>query len=277
MTFCKRILSLLASLLGLIGGVGCIAAIAGVWIINARLSDTTETVFGTIDGSLVDIQERVAQTQNRVEGSKITTEGMEKSLRDWTKREVGERLALRLEVAEKTERLASALQQADDWLDVSESSVELVNQALSIGRSTGAPMENTSVDGLVDDIATLRIQLAEATELVARVQELTGEAGEEKSLKEQIEKSVQVTLRLIATFGSVTSRLESFEGRLTKTRKDVPQLKATTLQWILVVAIVLTLFLAWMAAGQIALCLLAWKSFRRTWMPSRESTVPIAS
>ena len=263
MTLCIHILRLLTLLIGLLGLAGCIAAIVGNWSVSARLSQATENVFGTIDSSLIVIRERIAQTQDHVEASKITTEGIEKTLKDWTKREAGERLALRLNAAEKTERLASTLQQADHWLEVSKSSVELVQQALLMGGSTGAPMDTTSVDGLIDEIASLRIQLAEATECVARIHERTAEASEEKPLKERIEQTVRLSLRVVATLGSVVSRLEKCENRLSETQKNLQGLKTRTLRWILVVTIGITLFMVWMAAGQVALCLLARQGLRR--------------
>ena len=264
MTIFKRLLNLLALFLGFIGLVGCFALVVGVWIISARLGQVTENLFGELDGSLVVVGERVAQTQDRVEASKITTEGIEKTLKDWTKKEAGERLALRLNAAEKTEQLASTLQQADHWLEVSESSVELVQQALSMGSLAGAPMDTTSVDGLIEEIASIRSQLAEATELVARIHERTAEASEEKSLEERIEQVVQLAFRVVATLGSIDSRLEKFENRLSETQKNLQGLKTKTCRWILVVTIGITLLMVWMAAGQVALCLLAWNGLRRT-------------
>ena len=269
----KRLLSLLALLLGLLGIAGCVVAIVVAWNVNTRLSQATENVFGKIDGTLVVVQERVAQTHDRVEAAKITSEGIEKSLKDWTKREAGERLASRLNAAEKAERLASSLQQVDHWLEVSESSVELVQQVLSMGRSTGAPMDTKSVDGLIEEIASLRSRLAEATELVARIHGRTAEASEEKSLEEQVKQVVQLALRVVATLGSIGSRLEEFEGRLSETQRSVQGLKTGTLRWILGVGIGITLLLLWMAAGQVALCRLAWNGLLRTRRPPCEGNV----
>ena len=269
MTLCKRVLRLLALLLGLIGIVGCVAAIVGAWLVSARLSQVTENVFETIDGSLIVVREQVAQTQERVEEAKISTEGMAETLKDWTKREAGERLAQRLNVAGTTDRLASTLQKADHWLEVSESSVELVQQALSIGSAAGAPMDTAPVDGLIEEIASLRMQLAEAAELVARIHQRTAEASEDKSLEERIEQAVQLALRVVATLSSIDSRLEKLENRLAGTQRSLQGLKTRTTRWILVVTIGITLLMVWMAAGQVALCFLARNGLRRPPLPPR--------
>jgi hypothetical protein len=253
MNLCKRILSLFAILLGLIGFVGCIAAVVGVWSARARLSQSTEYVFERLDESLNIVRERVLQTQDYIDASKVTTSGIEKTLKDWTKKEASDRIALRLDVVDKTEQLASTLQQAGHWLEVSESSVELVKQALSLGKSTGAPMDTTSVDGLIDEIASLRVQLSEATEFVARIHERTAKASEEPSSKERIEQTVQLVLRIVTTLGTIDSRLEKFENGLSDTQLDLHELQTKTLRWILVVTIGITLLIVWMATGQGAL------------------------
>ena len=131
-------------------------------------------------------------------------------------------------------------------------------------------MDTTSVDGLIEEIASFRSQLAEATECVARIHERTAETSEEKSLEERIEQAVQLALRVAATLGSIDSRLEKFENRLSETQKNLQGLKTKTRRWILVVTIGITLLMVWMAAGQVALCLLAWNGLRRTGRPPDE-------
>lgn len=264
MTLCIRILRLLTLLLGLVGLVGCIAAIIGAWSVRARLNQATENVFATIDDSVVVVRERLTQTQARIEASKITMEGIAGGLKDWAKRETGERLALRLDMAEKTERLGAALRQADHWLEVSESSVELVQRALSMGSSTGAPIDTTSVDRLIEEITSLRVQLAEATVVIGRIHERTTGVSEQKSLKEKIEQAAQLALRVVATLGLLDSRLKKLENGLSETQGNLQELGVRALRWILVVTVGITLLAVWMAAGQIALSLLAWNGLRRT-------------
>jgi len=262
MTACKRILRLLMLLLGLVGLVGCMAAIVKGWGIKARLSQATESVFAIIDDSMVAAGKRVAQAQARVEASKITTEDIAEGLKGWTKRKVSERLAVRLDVAEKAERLGIALQQADHWLEVSQSSVELAQKALAIGRSTNRPSNAASLERLIEEIRSLRAQLAEATASVARIHERTTGAGEEKSLGEKIEQAAHFAVRVAATLGLIDSSLNKLENGLREVRKDLQRFKSRTLRWMLKATLAVTLIAVWMAAGQVALCLLAWTGLR---------------
>ncbi|NQT14634.1 MAG: hypothetical protein HQ582_17895 [Planctomycetes bacterium] len=264
MTSCKRILRLLMLLLGLVGLVGCTATIVGAWSVRARLSQATENVFAAIDDSVVAVRERVTQTQARVDASKITTEDIAKGLKAWTKRETSERLALRLDVAERAERLGVALQQADHWLEVSESTVELAQKALSMGGATGAPVDTTSLDRLIEEIASVRVQLAEVAEAVARIHERTTGASEEKSPGERIEQAAQLAVRVAATLGLIDSHLKKIENGLSEAQGNLQGLETRALRWILVATVGITLLAVWMATGQAALCPLAWNGLRRT-------------
>ena len=270
----KSLLNVAGVSLGSIGIVVCAAAMIILWMLSARLERATESLFARMDRSLVAVRQRVVQTQDRVAAATITTADVETTLRDWTRREADQRLVVRLNAAEKTERLTSALQQADLWLEVAESSVGVVQEMLSIGTSASAPTDSTLVDKLMDEIASLRVQLAEATEFVARIHERITETSEEKSPAERIEQAVQIALRVVATLGSVASRLEKFADRLSVAQCQLHGLRGGTQRWIRVVTIGVTLLILWMAAGQVALCCISWNGMRSTQHTTVEDRPP---
>lgn len=241
--------------LGCIGVVVCIVGILGVWLLGSRLNRVTENVFARIDSSLVVVRGKVVGTGQRVRAAKISSEDIEQSLKNWTKKEVGDRLTVQLGIEEKTERLASSLQQADHWLEFSESSLQLVKQALELGNATGAPIETKSADRLLEELASLRVQLTEASDLLERIRARTAKADEEKSFKEKIDQAVRLALRVIATLSSIDSRLGDFGNELSQTQTKARNLKIKTMRWISVTKIGITLLILWMAAGQISLCL----------------------
>jgi hypothetical protein len=265
MTAIRRFLPFMTLSLGCMGVVVCIVGIIGTWLVGSRLNRATENVFAQIDSALVVVRGKVVAAEQRVRAAKIDSEDIEQSLKNWTKEEVGDRLTLRLGIEEKTERLASSLQQADHWLEFSESSLQLVQQALELANATGAPIETKPVetkpaDRLLEELASLRAHLMEATGLLERIRERTAEAGEEKSLKEKIDQAVQLALRVIATLSSVDSRLGDFGNRLSETQTKAKNLKIKTQRWIRVAMIGITLLILWMAAGQISLCLRGWQT-----------------
>ena len=205
------------------------------------------------------VRDRVLRTQERVQDSKITAETIEQSLRSRTTKEARERLASRLEVEERAEDLTSVLLQADQLLELSASSVEIVQQALSIRNSAGAAVGTDSVDRLLEEIASLRGQLAEATESVERVREHVDEASEGQSSEERIDHAIELALRVVATLSSIDLRLANFEYRLSETQGEAHLWETDTLRWILIANIGISLVIAWMAVGQISVCILVWR------------------
>lgn len=255
----RQLLPLTILSLGGLGVALCVAGIAGTWLVGARLNGTTENVFAQIDRSFVVVRDTVADAGKIVRNAKIASADIEQGLKNLTKKEVSDHLTLRLEVEEKAGRLASSLRQADHWLEFSQSSVQVVRQALELGNSTGAPVETDPADQLLEELASLRTQLAEATESVQRIAARASEAGEEKSLREGIDDGVRLALRVIATLGSIDSRLDDFTGRLSQTQAKAEELKTRTQRWIRIATIGMTLLIAWMAVGQVSLCLHGWR------------------
>jgi uncharacterized coiled-coil DUF342 family protein len=187
---------------------------------------------------------------------------IEQSLRNWTRREASQRLALQLDAVGKVERLTSTLQQSDHLLEISESAMGLVQEMLSIRQSTSASTETASIDQLIEEIASLRNQLAEAITIVTRIRDGIADINEGKPLEERIEQAVQFALRVVATLGTLESSLQKLADRFGATQSHLRELNTDTKRWILVLTIGVTLLILWMAAGQVALCRVGWNGWR---------------
>jgi flagellin-like hook-associated protein FlgL len=248
----------------LLGGLGiaiCVAAMVFTWIASARTSQFSANVFGKIDGSLVAVRTRVDQARDRLREAKINTQDVETSLREWTRREAGERVALQLKVAEKTDKVSAILAQAGVWLEGAESSLGLVNEVLSSHYSSeraAAP----SLEELVREIAFVRAQLAKAMNVVAGIRERIATAADEPPPQERIQQAVRFTLRLASTLGSVDSRLDEFETRCSQTQSRLQELQSRATWWIRITSVGVMLLILLLFAGQVALCRLSWSRFR---------------
>ena len=69
MDLCKRILRLLAFLLGVVGLVACVAAIVVAWNLHARVGGATEEVFDTLDAALAAAGDDATGRRRRPAGS----------------------------------------------------------------------------------------------------------------------------------------------------------------------------------------------------------------
>jgi hypothetical protein len=262
----KRVFRLLALCLGLIGSLACIAAMIGAWYVEARLCRATDRLFEKLGGTVGAVQTRVVRVRERLQDSKVTAEDLAESLKQWTKQEALDRVAMRLDAGKKTEKLTSILQQTDDWLEFSESACGLVEQAMSIA----VPADANRLEGFVEELAGLREWLADATETVGRIRDsLTKENDAEKGengtkpLGPRIEKGVELTLRVAVILGSMDHQLRELTDRLSHAQQYLQESNATALHRIRLATIAVTLFILWLGAGQLALASYGYRSLRR--------------
>ncbi|MCH5373149.1 MAG: hypothetical protein JJ992_04185 [Planctomycetes bacterium] len=255
----RRIFCFVALSLGFVGIVVCVAGLLGAWVIRSRVQQVVDNAFVAIDDSLHGVDVRIAQTQESVGAARVTSEGLEQTLKDWSKREVGERVRSRLELDEKAEQLSNRLRQADDWLEFSESSIRLAQQALELVESIGAPAKSQVAGRLMEELDSLRTQLTQTMDAVDRIAERTSELGDEKPRKEYLDQAVPLALKAIATFRSMESRLVDVRDRLSELQARTQELETRIHRWILIGTIGISLLIAWMAAGQYFLCCHGWK------------------
>ena len=155
------------------------------------------------------------------------------------------------------------LQDADHWLELSASSVELVRRALSMASVAGAPADPAAVDGLIEEMAFLRTQLAEATDFVTRLRDCTGEKSGAKPRDQRIRQAAELAVRVAATLGTIDSRLDRLVDRLSQMRENSRELRVTTLRRIWLGTIAVMMLVLWMGAGQVALSLHGWQGLDR--------------
>ncbi|MGD9722664.1 MAG: hypothetical protein AB7O59_15130 [Pirellulales bacterium] len=251
------LLKMAGVVLGSVGTALCLALIVLAWIAGNRFGRATESLFGSADRALIAVQQRVDRTRQHVAAAQKTAADVERSLLDWTQRDASRRQELQLAAAARTEQLANALEQADLWLEVAESSVGLVRESLASGTLARSPTSTTFVDRLIEELASLRTQLTTATEVVTQIQErLAGRSGE--SLEARMNQGVPLAQRVAAMISTMDSRFGKVEERLSVARGQLLDLGLRAQWWILFATMGVTLFLLWMAAGQVALCWLAW-------------------
>ena len=214
----KPLLSVLVLALGVLGFVICGAGIAAAWSVGNRLARTNEKVFDGIDQSLAAVRERILGAQQHIGESKITTVDIEESLRNWARLETNERLELRLEVEEKSERLVQVLRQASQWLELSDASFQGIQQALEVASSLGAQVDTTSFDTLLENLTRLRSQVEHATESVDGIRARAADTTEDATREDRIEQAVQLALRVVVTFGEMDAHLGEFADKISETQ-----------------------------------------------------------
>ncbi|MHC4401852.1 MAG: hypothetical protein ACYTG0_19440 [Planctomycetota bacterium] len=262
MSFLKRCLGLLAVLLGVAGLAACLLGIVGAWVFGSRLSHTTTEVFTQIDASVIAIRDHVGRTRERIHESRQSVGSLSDRLKRWVSKKTLPRVFSNAELNEIGRRLASALQRADEWLELSQSSARLAQQALSLASRTDATIQSDFVDSLLRDVESMRDRLAQAATLVNGIRErISGDPGDH-ALEEHVPKAVRAVLTVVASLDALDARFGRMGESLDEARGRLQRLQRNVLRWLLVGQIVATLLLAWLGAGQASLVLHGWGGFR---------------
>ena len=243
-------------LLGALGILLCVTGSLAVWYVESRINRAQKQVFDRIDQAFSGINSRLTETQNLVVKSKISIEEIQQRMEDWTKKEASDRLAAKFDVEARVQQLAAGLRQAELMLELSTETIQNVRQALEVGVELGLTLNADSVDSLLERIAYIKQDLRHAIDTAESLGQHFGEGRDDESMGKRAEQAAMIAARLLATFGKVDSRLASFRGRLTDARDAIRQLNAKTHTRVVAVAVCATLFLLWMAAGQ--LCMWRW-------------------
>lgn len=262
----RRLVAILMVALGLLGLAACAAGVYAVWKIEDRMQRANDRTFALIDRGVGTVEDRVRRTQRRVEESRITTGEITRGLREWATREAKDRLVAQLEIETRTEKLAGQLNAADLWLEASTESVRDVQAALELSRTFGAGVDPTSLDEALETLATIRGRLQEAEQSVAELQGFAT-AVEEKSDENRAARALRILARVVVTITDIGPRLDRLAARVAQSRADLQDAKTRMSNYIRWAAIACTVILAWIAAGQLALCV--WG--RRCWQPTRSA------
>ena len=244
---------------GLLGVIVCLAAAVVVWFTGSRLSQASDKVLDGVDSTLAACRDRVLGAQKRVQEAKITTEDVRHGVENWVRMAATERLASRVDVEHKVGRLASGLEQADRWLEVSGASLHGVQQALDMARSLGSSADQANVNPLLERLEGVRGQLKQASAAVDAIREQLASAAEGATLEERIKRAAQLALRVLATVGEIDSHLGQVADGLIERQARVQQLKRQTHVYIVAAQVCLLLLIAWMAAGQVSLWRYSWR------------------
>ena len=258
----RRVTAVLMLALGLLGLAACAAGGYAVWRAEARLQRANDRAFALVDRGLGAVEDRVRRTQQRVEQSRITTNEITQGLREWATREAKDRLVVQLEIETRTEKLAGQLHDAGLWLEASTDSVRDLQQALELGRSLGAEVDPASLEEVLETLVSIRSRLQEAEQSVDEVRGFATAVGGETD-ENRVARVLKLLARVVVTITEIAPRLDRLAARIADTRADAQQGKARTSSYILWTAIGCTVILAWIAAGQLALCVWGRNRWRR--------------
>jgi hypothetical protein len=262
----KRFVALLVLVAGFLGVVACMVAVYPVWLVGSRLARTNERVFVAVDKGLASAQDRVHRVQKRLRESKVSTKEIAQSLRDWSKSKAKERLISAVEVQRRAEKLSGHLQTAHEWLETATESIRGIQNVLELSAGVGA-VDAMALEKVLEALTSIQDRLQETERSVNAVREFTvNRVGESEDNRLSRIFTLLGNTEVIA--GAIDNRLENALTRLSQVQADAQEWEARISHYILLTTLAGSMLLAWIAAGQAALCLCGWKNFRRSRSPA---------
>ncbi|HEX3147595.1 MAG TPA: hypothetical protein VHR66_05890 [Gemmataceae bacterium] len=259
--FFRHIAGLLALVLGVVGFAACAAGAYAVWQVQTRLERANDRAFAAVDRGLVEVEDRVPIVKERVRQSKITTDEVAATVRQWAANDAKDRLVTALQIETRAATLAGHLQAADARLDTSATAVSDIHRLLEFAKSLGGPVDPSVTDQVLEVIAALRGKLNEADRAVDEVRRFSSPDG--GPVESRMERVLRVLARVVLTLTEIDSRLNEFATRLVEVREEARQVQERTSNFIVIGALACYALLAWIAAGQVALSWWGCTYFRR--------------
>jgi uncharacterized coiled-coil protein SlyX len=255
----RTTLAVLALVFGGIGLVACLVGVYFVWRTGAQLERSNDRVAEFLDTGISTVQTRLTRVQERVAESRITVQEVTNKVAEQTKVKVGERLFAKLDLERHSETLSQKLDVADRWLETSSESIRQIQNLLALGQSLGASFDPAVLDNLLYHLAESRTVLAQAIERVRDIRTIaTKTDGESDDTRRA--RIMTLLARIVVTISEVEDKLRQVVDWLANMREKNRQTKINIDRTIRLITYVSYALHLWIAAGQVALCWLGWKS-----------------
>ncbi len=264
MSLGKRLSGLALVGLGAIGMAACLAGIAGLWIVASRLQQVNSRLFHQVDQFIVQVDLRATQAGDAVGGTRDLVDALKQTLKESAAELLAGRVASLPEIDNLERRLVSAMERTDELMEVSASTVELIEQLLTTIGSM-AWESNADQQGYSDLTAAIRStrqSLANASERLADVRRRLAEIRQKRGVDVNLAEITKLSLGMVAKLDAVQSQIAAFRSLLDETKSRSAQFQERIRRWILAGECLILLLIAWLGAGQLCLLLQGTRSLR---------------
>jgi chromosome segregation ATPase len=251
----NRLLGFLSMLLGITGVVLCLACIAVAWKIQGDLDRTTARTFTRIDAALDRVQVRARQTNEGIQGVQASiaelndrVQNRVAELRDIPEEDAGD-------IDQLERQMYARIQKVRAWIEFMQSTAELVDQLQETAVSTASFLQKDShtTQDLVTALRFSHEEINVTSGLVEEFQQGLIEIRARRDVSENAKLVTTLSSRIDSSLKKVRGYTERFETSVQKTRTASAEVGAQIRWKIFVVSLSCTVFLLWMAMGQISL------------------------
>jgi methyl-accepting chemotaxis protein len=260
----RRLVGLLASLLGTAGIVACLAGIAPVWSVRGRIDDGVAEVSVRVDDVLARVEDRASKVAGTLRSARDSARGLNQRVQH----RVSELRDVPLEEAadlnELEQQLYARIQLAGDWIRLIQSTMDLVEQLMQVVESATL-FAQQDAHAMADLVAALRDgkkEIQHTSELVEDVKASLTEIRAHSNLDENAKQITTLSAMIDTSLAKTGRHAESFQGAVAEARTDVTGLATRIRRQTAIGAVLLTVLLVWMAVAQLSLAVHGWRALR---------------
>lgn len=246
MRMLRRLFAATLGLAGALGLVVCVAGVVGCWVLHADLTDRTDRVFGRAEGSLDGVQVELVQVRDRLRQTHQELEAVRKREDELAARPQADRVGKRIESRKLVKVADDQLRDAKRMLTTATEAALVVTgfldalAGLPLGERVG--IEPDQLRGASDELSTLIGRADKLSALLAGAAPDDGTAAAQSS-------------RIAESLDRVVAAVDEGADRTAGARDQVRTWHDRVIDWLTVVAVVITLILVWIGAGHLSLLL----------------------
>jgi len=262
MVWIKRVLGILALLLGIAGVAACIAGIASVWNIRSRVDDAVARISVRVDDVLARVEGRTQQVTEYIDGARNSA----RELNQRVQRRVSQLRDVPLEEAagidELERQLYARIQLAVDWIGFIQSTMDLVEQLVQVVESASlfARQESRTMADLIAAIRNGKQEIQQTSNLVEDVKTSLAEIRAHSNIDENARRMSTLSSMIDTSLRKTRGYAEGFQAAVGKARTDFAVFATRVRRKMTIAAVLLTVILVWIAVGQSSLAVHGWRA-----------------
>ena len=237
--------------IAVLGVVVCLGATIAGWVFYPTTVEKIESVYSQVDDVLLQAEQRIHFVRERVQIANKLTANYQEDLRNWAMTEKNDEDRF----GHRAETMIARIQQIQEGLQFAET---LIRNAQKLTVTFRRKDKDTPLKFLLNE-------LTELNSIVSKLVESANKIGLENEdpkvlmkIEEKIEQALSEVVHAITLFETADQRLKNLEGKVQEAHEKFTTLEQNLLRNLWWGRIVLTVYLIWMAVGQVALGALAW-------------------
>lgn len=237
--------------IAVLGVVVCLGAIIAGWVYYPSTVEKIESVYSQVDDVLMQAEERIHFVGEKVHTVNELTANYQVDLRNWAETEKNDEDHF----GHRAEIVVARIQQLQEGLDFAET---LILNAQKLTVTFRKKRENTPLKSLLNELAELKTIVAKLVESANKIGLENDDPTIREKIEERIEKALSEVVHAITLFETADQRLQNLEDKVQEVHQKSSNLEHRLLRDLWWGRIVLTIYMIWMAIGQVALGTLAW-------------------